>query len=250
MKVYRTLEMGALEIQEYLKSQGLLDIEFYFDPMPWQELLLQGYDVIELSDADMTEYLKSQTLLEWEVDISRSADCLIKTAKGYKPIQIGPNTLRAYFEDKKIKLKVQESAVLIGNYSMLMSFTFGLVKLGYKKIIIISPENFSYHEEIEKIKKILFQVELQQISFDEISHVTENSSLLVIDFDLALNPDLVEVLSYFNFLSEKSLFLDLQQINNSSLAEEADRASLTVLSDLEFHLEKYKILKNKLNISP
>ena len=93
------------------------------------------------------------------------------------------------------------------------------------------------------MQKYLFNVQLQQLTLDEMANISELSSLLVMDFDQNEHPDMVETLTYFNFLAENAIFFDLQNYLNDDLSSEAEKASLRVLDSVEFHLHKYRLFQ-------
>ena len=208
----------------------------------------QQYDVIEIDDIMLKQLKPHLAFLGWGLSASSSFDCLIKQGQEYAPMQINAELFRRYLESTHRIVDIQNCAVLIGDYIFVASFAVMLAKLGYTKIYIVSQDNILFGEEIEHLKKILFGVQLTQLSFDELATIRDGASMLVLDFNLKENPELVEILTYFNFLTEGAIFFDLNSYIDDSLAQEAEKVQLDVV-DISEHIKiKYNIIKKKLNI--
>lgn len=241
MKIYRSIELGAAELSEKLLNEP--DIEIHFEPMSDDELFHSDFDLIELSEQQGQSILSKATMLDWQIQSTKAVDAFAKAAKGFKPIHLSSMAFGSFLESKHISLDIAKSAVLVGGYSFLITYAVALAKLGFNKIYLISPGNISYKEQITNAQKHLFNVQVQQLTLDEMSDVAELASLLVIDFELNEFPELVQTLTYFNFLAENAIFFDLQNYMNDTLSAEAEKASLRVLDSVEFHLHKYRFFQ-------
>lgn len=240
MKVYRSIELGAAELSEKLNAP---DIEIHFEPMSDDELFHSDFDLIELSEQQNQSILAKATMLDWEIQSTKAVDAFAKDVKGFKPIHLSSAAFSQFLESKHISLDIAKNAVLVGGYSFLITYAIALAKLGFNKIYLVSPGNISYTEQIANTQKHLFNVQVRQLTLDDMANVAELASLLVIDFDLNEFPELVQTLTYFNFLAENAIFLDLQNYLNDTLSAEAEKASLRVLDSAEFHLHKYRLFQ-------
>lgn len=245
MKIYRSIDLGAMELSEKLSQEA--DIDIHFEPMSDNDLLTSDFDLIELSEQQNQSILATMPMLEWQIQSTLAVDAFEKKEKVFKPLQLGSNAFIHFLESKHISLDTTKSAVVIGNYSFLISYAMALFKLGFKRIYLVSPEGTSFAARIKSIKKILFDIELIQINFEEMAHISELASALIINFDLTEHPEFVQTLTYFNFLAENAIFFDVQNYLNDSLSLEAEKASLRVLDSVEFHLYKYRLVQKKLN---
>lgn len=243
MKIYRSIELGAAELSEKLLHEP--DIEIHFDPMTDDELFHSDFDLIELSEHQSQSILQKMPMLDWQIQSTGAADAFGKDKSGFKPIHLSASSFGNFLETKHISLDISKNAVLVGTYSFLMTYAVALAKIGFNRIYLVSPGNVSYKEEIAKVQKYLFNVQLQQLTLDEMANISELSSLLVMDFDQSEYPDMVETLTYFNFLAENAIFFDLQNYLNDALSSEAEKASLRVLDSVEFHLHKYRLFQKK-----
>lgn len=245
MKIYRSIELGASELQRRL-SEKLLhepDIEIHFEPMSDDELFHSDFDLIELSEQQSQSILSKMTMLDWQIQSTGATDAFAKDQKGFKPIQLSSTAFTNFLESKHISMDVGKNVVLVGNYSFLITYAVALAKLGFNKIYLVSPGNVSYKEQFTNAQKYLFNVQLHQLTVDEMANIAELASLLVIDFDYNEFPEMVETLTYFNFLAENAIFFDLQNYLNDTLSTEAEKASLRVLDSVEFHLHKYRLFQ-------
>lgn len=237
MKIYRSIELGAAELSEKLINE--LDIEIHFDPMTDEEILKSDFDLVELSEQQSQALLATMPMLDWTIQSTQAVDAFEKNAQGLKPIHLSSAAFINFLQSKHISVDVAKYAVLIGSYSFLITYSIALSKLGFKKIYLVSPGNINYENQLRSVQKTMFNIQLTQLSLDEMVNIAETASLLAIDFDLNEHPELVETLTYFNFVAEKAIFFDLQNYMNDSLSSEAEKASLRVLDSVEFHLHKY-----------
>lgn len=246
MKVYRSKELGAQELSEQLKDAA--DLEIHFEPMSDEEILNSDFDLIELSDQQSQTFLANMSMLDWQIQSSGAADAFTKDVKGLKPLHLSSMAFVHFLQSKHITLDTSKNAVLVGGYSFLMTYAMALAKLGFNKIYLISPEQNSYQDKIAELQKYIFKVQIQQLSMDQMTSFSELASLLVIDFELKEFSEIVEMLSYFNFVTENAIFFDQQNYLNNALSSEAEKASLRVLDSAEFHLYKYRFFQNSINI--
>lgn len=241
MKIYRSIDLGASELSEKLLHEP--DIEIHFDPMSDEELFKSDFDLIELSEQQSQSILSKMTMLDWQIQSTGAVDAFAKDVNGIKPVQLSSVAFGSFLESKHIAIDTAKNAVLVGGYSFLMTYAVALAKIGFNKIYLVSPGNISFKEAITKVQKYLFNVQLQQLTVDEMANIAELASLLVIDFDPNEFPEMVETLTYFNFLAENAIFFDLQNYISDTLSTEAEKASLRVLDSVEFHLHKYRLFQ-------
>ena len=241
MKIYRSIELGAAELSEKIIQE--LDLEIYFDPMTDDELAKSDFDLIELPEQQSQAILAEMPMLDWSIQSTGAVDAFKIDGGKLKPIHLSSAAFINFLQSKHISVDVAKYAVLIGSYSFLITYSIALAKLGFKKIYLVSPSNISYQNQLQSVQKTLFNIQLTQLSLDEMANIAETASLLAIDFDLNEHPELVETLTYFNFVAEKAIFFDLQNYMNDSLSLEAEKATLRVLDSTEFHIHKYRFFQ-------
>lgn len=242
-KIYRPELIAQVLNQDATFS----NIEIIHEPEAVAEILPLQFDVIEVNDSMLKDLKPQLTYLDWALNTSGVFDCLIKHGSEYSPEQINAEAFRGYLEKSHKPLGIDNCAVLIGDYSFIASFSLMLARLGYSHIYVVSYENILFDDQIEILKKSLFGVKLVQLSFDELATIKDFASILIIDFELKDNAELVEILTYFNFLTEGATFCDLNSYRDDSLAQEAEKVLLRVVDINEFIKIKYDIIKKKLN---
>ncbi|AZZ37184.1 hypothetical protein CIK05_10420 [Bdellovibrio sp. qaytius] len=241
MKIYRSIELGAAELNEKFSNET--DVEIHYELMTDEELLHSDFDLIELSEKQNQAILSTMPLLDWPIQSTGAVDAFVREKNKFKPIHLSATAFVSFLQSKQIAVDIAKYAVLIGDYSFLITYAISLAKLGFKKIYLVSPNNINYKNQLQAVQKFLFNVQLRQLTLDEMANIADTASLLAIDFNLNEHPDLVETLTYFNFVAEKAIFFDLQNFLNDSLSSEAEKASLRVLDSVEFHLHKYRLFQ-------
>lgn len=132
---------------------------------------------------------------------------------------------------------------IVGDLSTLASLVNLCQRLGFKKInFYCVAEKVQEGKEFSDVcMKLFINLKIEVKVFDELTHNEELSSLLVVDVDLDIETELFENLSYFNFLSPHSIFIDFRSDKNNLLQLEAEKAELVVLDGREFFHKKYQL---------
>ena len=248
IKIYKHERYRPDIISEVISAEtSLSDLVIAYESSAILELFSQQFDALEIDDLMLRELRPQLAYLGWTLSVSGAFDCLIRQGTEYAPLQINSETLRHYLERSHKPLDIKNCAVLIGDYSFIASFSVMLAKLGYSQIYVVSHENMLFGDEIELLKKSLFGVKLVQLSFDELATIQDLASILVVDFNLEENSEIVEILTYFNFLTEGAFFCDLNSYIDDSLSLEAEKVQLCVVDMAEYLKIKYNIIKKKLN---
>ena len=249
MKIYRSKKLhGDVLAESFKKDSQKSNIpEINSEDIPTEDLFKNNFDIIEMDEQSKSDYIDHAKELDWEVSALKAFDVIFRKQNNYKPYNLGSIALKSFIETKGLEIDSTKSAVLVGEYSFLVIYSLALSQLGFKKIYIVSPDNLFFSEKLTATQKILFDVKIQQISYDEMANTPETSSVLIVDFKLSNHPEMVEILTYFNFLAQGSLFLDLNHFFDPTLFEEAEKADLKVISSVEFHRYRYEYAKNILN---
>lgn len=249
MRIYRSKNLHGDTLADCFKKdiQSTDFFEIIFEDIPEEDLLRHDFDIIEMDEESKAQYLDKATQLDWEVSALKAFDVIFRKQSLYKPYNLGSVALKSFIETHSLEIDSTKSAVLVGEYSFLVTYSLALSQLGFKKVYIVSPDNLFFNEKLSATQKILFDVKIQQISYDEMANIPETSSVLIVDFELAKHPEMVEILTYFNFLAQGSLFLDLNHFFDSTLFDEAEKADLKVISSVTFHRYRYEYAKNILN---
>ena len=130
---------------------------------------------------------------------------------------------------------------IVGELSTLASFVNLCQRLGFKKINFYCATDKVQEAKVfaDVAMKLFINLKVEVKVFDELMHNEELSSLLIVDANFEVEVELFENLSYFNFLSPHSIFMDFRSDKNNLLQLEAEKAELVVLDGREFFLKKY-----------
>jgi hypothetical protein len=132
--------------------------------------------------------------------------------------------------------------MIIGSYDFVLSLAAKVALLGYSEIIISLFENSRSLILEKKLKEFIFNLNLTFIKLNELTQIQSTSGLLISNVSEKMDSDAYESLTYFNFLSHRAVFVDYQSYQSASLIEEALRAELNVIEEIEILTLKYKTL--------
>lgn len=227
------------EFEELADFKKSFDVFSNDEKLSAEEILQKDYDVIELGPGDFEKFIPHFKSLDYKISRLLVADALIKVGEIYQPINLVPDAVYATVTEKVPTLKIGEPAVIIGDHDFLLAMTHKLAQCGFLKIII-ALEDVSVGEKIKQvINRYIFGVEIVTISLEELTQLESSNGLLVINLDKQKDPEAYESITYFNFLTPNAVFVDLQSRIENSLVEEARRAELIVVGEIEILKTKY-----------
>ncbi|MFZ3231359.1 MAG: hypothetical protein WA160_14210 [Pseudobdellovibrio sp.] len=228
--------------EELAELKGLFELHTNEKKLTAAEVLNGGFDIIELAEGEFAQFLPSIPALSIVISRLVVADTILKIGKVLKPFNLLADSVYRTISEKVPSLKISEPAVIIGEYDFVLSMSYKLAQSGFLKVIIAL-------EDIEQGKKIknliqgfVFNMQIQLISLDELTQLDSSNGLLIINFEKEKNPEIHESLTYFNFLSPNAVFVDLKSRKEPSLIEEARRAELIVVEEVEILKTKYAYL--------
>ena len=91
---------------------------------------------------------------------------------------------------------------------------------------------------------------LKTVPISDLTSIELTAFLLISNFQKAKNSDAYDLLSYFNFLSEEAVFIDCNSIKDGYLVDDARKAEIFVIDELEVLENKYNYLLELLKNSP
>ena len=215
-----------------------------------RELLGAHVDIIELGTGDFESFRPLLTTLDLKTSRFGIADTLIKFKNDFRPMHVLSDSVYKAILTKVPDLKTSESAVIIGDYDFVLALTYKLAQSGFNKIIIATYKN----SDAEKIKKLVlvyaFGLQISTVPLSELTQLESSSVLLISNLSRKNNPEAYESITYFNFLSRGAAFIDLCSRNEPVLAEEARRAEITVIDEIEILRIKYGMILELFKNSP
>lgn len=216
------------------------------------ELLQQNFDVIEIAPNDFEQFKEHVMAVDWKTKQLDMSDCLMLEKKSYRPINLLPLAIMELITKNHRKMNSSLPVIIIGEFHFVLSVATQLAISGFIEIIIsLTDSNEAYAALIEKkIKSFVFNLNIRVVNINELTTSNIVCTLLISDFKKELNKDAYELLTYFNFLLPGAVFVDCNSINESSLVEDARKAEIAVIDELQVIEQKYHYLLNFLKISP
>jgi hypothetical protein len=240
MKYYRSKNLPALAIDMNNEVMTSLNIE-YVQAETVTEAQQLGADLIDLSYADYLQ-IKDQFIMT-SIDSYGlgSADCIIKINGEFRFYQLSQHVFLSYMEELKVSLNSVDIAVLVGDEMTISQYLPALTQLGYGQFIFVVENMERVKKFIERIQRTYFSLSIQILNFHQVGLIEIASSFLLVDIDHSQHPELVESLTYFNFLTAGSLFIDMRSALNEHLVEEAKRALMFVADTRPYQQNRFLI---------
>ncbi len=220
MKYFRSpqlFQLSAINNFEIIKADSI------------QQAKDLGADFIDLTYADYVLAQEQFSMSEIDVYSLGAADCLLKIDERFQFYQLSQKALLKYLAGLKLSLQTAEAVVIVGDQLTISQFLPALTKLGYSKFIFVVENKEAVIQFSEKIQKTFLSLSIQILQFKQISLIETVSSFLLVDIDHKSQTELVESLTYFNFLSTGSLFFDVRSLRSNDLVQEALRAQMSVV---------------------
>ena len=171
------------------------------------------------------------------------ADTGIIVNNEIRPMLLSEKVFSQMISTKSTVVDREYCVSVVGDLSTLASFVNLFQRLGFNKINFYTDEGM-----IEEAKafaklatKLFINLNVEAKTYSDLTFNEELSSLLIVDVNLDEEKELFEDLSYFNFLSPRSIFMDFRSDRNNLLQLEAEKAELIVLDGREFFLKKYEM---------
>ena len=167
---------------------------------------------------------------------------LQKNDSGYRPLNLNSDSILQVLKNKNLQLNTAQTAMVIGTYDFVLSVTSKIALSGYSNIIVSLFEKKRSVEFEKKIKEFIFNLNIKIVQLIDLTRIQTPSGLLISNLTESMNKEAFESLAYFNFLSRGAVFVDFQSYENAGLIEEAKRAELNVVEELEILTLKYNSL--------
>ena len=220
---------GKIEI---IKSQNLSP----------QETLAKGYDYIFLQEGEFEIFKNLIGAIDWKTNQLGVADALIRIEGGYKPVNLNADCILQILKTKSFKLDTSQSAMIIGSYDFVLSVAVKIALSGYSNILVSLFEKERVVELEKKMKEFIFNLHIKPVSLNELTLLQTASGLLISNVTPDMDKEAYETLTYFNFLTHGGVFVDFQSYSHPTLIEEAKRAELNTVEELEILTLKFKSL--------
>ena len=250
-KLYNLL----IEKNQFLKKSTKISDQFELleiENISIEQLLKKKYDVIEFSGSEFELFKPFISVVDWNTDHISTADCLILKNGEYKPYHILAGAIIRLLKKNVQRMNSLLPVIVIGDVHFVISLATKLALSGYIEIIVsIIDSNDKILEDFnKKIKSYVFNLNLKIIPINELTSIEQAGFLLISNFKKEKNKDAYELLTYFNFLSEGATVIDCNSITDVSLVEDARKADIFVIDEVQVLEFKYNYLLELLKNSP
>jgi hypothetical protein len=226
MKYYRSPLLSKLSCENIFSPVTASSVD---------EAKSQGVDFIDLTYADYLLALEQFSMSGIDAYALGAADCLLKIDGQYQFFQLSQKAILSYLSSLKISLQVSDVAVIVGDQLTISQFAPALAKLGYSKFIFVVEDQESVIHFVQKMQRTFLGLQFDVLQFKQISQIDSIASFLLVDVDHENQIELVESLTYFNFLTTGSVFFDVRSIQSNELVQEATRAQMFVLDSAKYN---------------
>lgn len=217
-----------------------------------EDLIKQKYDVIEIDGSRYEEFVNFIPTIDWKTSHISSADCLILKNNVYKPYNILSEALIRILKKNVGRVNSQLPVIVVGDIYFAYSVVTKLALSGFIEIIVslTTGDGELVNEFEKKIRSFVFNLNLKTVPIGDLTSVELTAFLLISNFQKEKNSDAYDLLSYFNFLSEDAIFIDCNSIKDGYLVDDARKAEIFVVDELEVLENKYNYLLELLKNSP
>jgi hypothetical protein len=251
---YRIYNYSACQKFEKLNAAGVLtDFEIIENAGDSEvDIVKAEYDVIDLGGGSYDNFLPYLGVIDWKTNLIGMADSLVFQKKIYKPFNILAETVLRVLKKNTERVDSQRPVIIVGDYYFVFTLALKLAVSGFVEIIvsIIDADEIDLQDFENKIKKIVFNLNIKTIPINDLTSTDRAGFLLISNFKKEKNKDAYELMAYFNFLSEGAIFIDCNSMTDSYLVEDARCAEIFVIDELAILKNKYEYLLEILKNSP
>ncbi|MGZ3747050.1 MAG: hypothetical protein ACXWRE_06775 [Pseudobdellovibrionaceae bacterium] len=241
LEVAETLSLSGLHMNQYFKSRNwaaeclALPGRELKDLKTWLPYVQEGASLIkvplEKSAALLEHFPQLPTAVRW----LEAADSLVleEGHQWWPRLYLG-EALRKLIIQRFRDLDVSLNSYVIGANQMGRVAAAALAELGYAHVSLVDEDTEKLDSEIKFLRKYLFGLQIQGVPAQTLTLQEKPGSLMLNTLSLQSERGILGDLSYFNFMKTGGVVVDISECTlHNQLLEEAERASLKVLSGLE-----------------
>jgi hypothetical protein len=239
-KVIEFSRQPSLERREFWR---LLDGEFAIEWIDFQSdratLFTDFGEIFSRADIALVDEEYGKIFFEYFPEISRrlleakKIDCIYHGA-GIVPHCLMREALHELIVEKAYDLDTHAKAYVTGADSQMRVALSVLVQLGYREINIVHDEAEMIESLIQDLNKFYFGVKLYSLKNRDLTLQPNNSSILINTVKLENHADLLQDLTYLNFIFNSGLVIETNTFPLAhSLIDEAKNVGLKILTGAE-----------------
>ena len=179
-----------------------------WDESIWKKIE-QENDAVLLGSDMLEKYLISSRQKPKQILEMQQLDALVKTENKLWPQSFLRESLRQLILKTAPNLKCDHIGYITGQNDKTRVAVSVLVQFGYSNIILIVGEDNDYSEQKENWERSYFGVNFKWIKNTDLTLQQNDGSILINTENLVDHKELLEDLSYLNFLNRDGLVVDL-----------------------------------------
>ena len=204
------------------------------DMNTWLPYMEEGALAVRFKTEESQEIIAQFPHLPTDVRWLETADVLMREADGWWPRLLVYETLRKLVIQRFSSLNIGLQCYVIGATRLGRAAVAAMASLGFSNISIIDEDEVLLAREVKNLSRYLLGINIQAVPAGTLTIQTKSGSLMVNTLRLQDESVVLKDLSYFNFMSQGGVVVDISECcHRNLLLEEAERADLQVLTGLE-----------------
>ncbi|QDK37351.1 hypothetical protein [Bdellovibrio sp. NC01] len=215
-------------LENLAKQQGW---DFTFETHP--EFKMELLDQADMAKVELTlsdAVLPQLHLLSTAVRTIRCVDAFAPEDGKWLPRLYTYEAIRKVLVDCARDLDVRLPAFVVGHTELARVVASVFAELGFSEIYVVGEDAEQLAVQMDILRRAHFGIKFRDLLSEELTIQSLSAAIIVNTVDLSQNKELLNDLSYFNFMKVNGYALDLNLLPyHNSLLEEAERADLRVL---------------------
>ncbi len=234
-KIFEVSPRGESTLYRFLKflaEDKKMDFEFVHQGEFTDEVKKEAYAI--LVDPSLSSgLLKKIAVQPAQVQSLQSLDSFFKSENSWYPRLLTFEALRRVFVERARDLDIRRPAFVVAQGAMTRILASVLTQVGFADIYLIGSDSDDLAREQKYLSSTHLGIRFTQIPTSELTMQSVSAAVMINAMDLASDQDLMNDLSYFNFMKGEGYILDLNLENEDSpFIEEARNAELRVIEHL------------------
>lgn len=197
------------------------------------------FELVPLSFIDPNEELPA--VIEPRSGALRCFDCLVRHVDHVIPRLISLESLNTTIIHKAHDLDIRQAAYVITDSFQGLVSAAVCAQLGIQKIVLVDDDLDRSLIVTKILKRSYFGLDVKSITSDLITTQRQPGGIVINTVQLENNPVLLSDISYFNFVAQNGIIVDIsREIKSSPLLKDVEEASLRSINGEELLIETLK----------
>lgn len=231
MKVWFSPELNNSALERSLKrlsQEKNLSIEFVESDSREVDL-----KILKLQFSDLHDELPA--VIEPRAGNLRCYDTLVRQGSYLIPRLLFFEALNATIIQRAHDLDIRKVAYVVASDYRGLVCAAVCAQLGFQKIVLVDDDLQRSSQVIKILTRAFFGLSLKTIQTDAVTTQREPGSLMINSVDLNQNSLLLSDLSYFNFVAQGGVVVDISsEVETSPLLKDVEEAHLRSIHSLQF----------------